>query len=114
MAVNNDADTDDDDTDMIIHVEAITKEEADRLLAHSDHDTDNDMDSSDPAGTAAIGQSRTFYYVDQNVMDDPIRVANLPPALPAVIVDKSQPQNQQQTETSSQQESETSSQYPTN
>ena len=124
MAVNNDVDAEDDDNaDMTIHVETITGEEADRLLAASDHDTNNDMDSSDPTGTAAICQSCTFYYADQNVIDDPIRADNLPPALPAVIVAESQPgsgtssQNQQQqieTSSQAQQESETSSQNPMN
>ena len=112
MAFNNETDVDDDD-EVGISVETISRHEANRLLGY---DTDNDMDSSDPAGTAAIGQSRTFYYADPNIMDDPIRNANLPPALPAVIVADSETssQNQQPTETSSQPESETSSQNPTN
>ena len=114
MAVHSGVDTDDDKVG--IHVETISRDKAHSLL----YDTDNDMDSSDPTGTAAIGQGRTFYYADQNIMDDPIHVANLPPALPAVIVAESQPgsgtssQNQSLTETSSQPESETSSQNPTN
>ena len=106
---------------LTICVESITREEADRLLALSDHDSNNDMDSSDPAGTAAIGQSRTFYYANQNVMDDPISADNLPPALRTVIVAESwlgsetSSQNQQiKTSSQNQQESETSSQNPTN
>ena len=77
------------------------------LLA-SDDNNDNAMDSIDPTGTAAIGQSSTSYYQDQNVMDNPIDAANLPPALPAFIAAGNlQPalladaENQQESETSS-------------
>ena len=114
MAVNNNFDIDDDDNTM--STEHVMNQINDIL------DSDDEMDSSDPTGTAAIGQSRTYYYADQNVMDDPIRAAYLPSVLLAVIVNQDQPdsetssQNQQRIETSSQnqQESETSSQNPTN
>ena len=112
MAVNNDVDIDDDDNNM--STEHVMNQINDLL------DSDDEMDSSDPTGTAAIGQSRTYYYADQNVMDDPIRAADLPSVLPAVIVNQDQPDfetsSQQQIETSSQtqQESETSSQNPMN
>ena len=120
MAVNNDYDFDDDGN--IMSSGQVLDRINDLLDSDQDDQDDDGMDVSDPTGTAAIGQSRTYYYADQNVMDDPIRVADLPPVLPAVVVVQEQPdvetssQTQQQNETSSQnqQESETSSQNPTN
>ena len=103
---------DSDNDDMAVNNKSFSMEQVDKILASED-DNDNAMDSIDPTGTAAIGQSSTSYYNDQNVMDNPIDAANLLPAIPAIVAAGNLPPALLAA-AENQQESETSFQNPTN